>query len=162
MLVDRNRHKRQYPISETTHCEQGMSSMRSLVVFPSMILSLLACPPSKAADIYSCEAKEHLMLNDDGLVRAMPRMNANPQFMIDKNNGNAVGEIFLGSPKWKIVQEGSAANSLVSQGSVVSLMGPLAAYKIIVYSYQKGKEKPFVIEDHGGVGVFEIFSGICK
>jgi hypothetical protein len=60
------------------------------------------------------------------------------------------------------VQQGSAANSLVSQGSVVSLMGPLAVYKIIVYSFQAGKEKPFVIEDHGGVGVFEIYSWICK
>jgi hypothetical protein len=50
----------------------------------------------------------------------------------------------------------------VIQGRVGSLMGPLAVYKIIVYNFQKGKEKRFVIEDHRGVGVFEIFSGICK
>jgi hypothetical protein len=65
--------------------------MRSPIILSSIFLSLIGCLPSKAADIYSCEAKEHLMLNDDGLVRALPRMGGNPQFMIDKNNGNAVG-----------------------------------------------------------------------
>ena len=35
-----------------------------------------------------------------------PQMDWNPQFMIDKNTENAVGEIFLGSPTWQIMQRG--------------------------------------------------------
>jgi hypothetical protein len=85
-----------------------------------------------------------------------------PKFMIDKNTGNAVGEIFHGSPKWQIAQRGTAANSLVSQGTVVGIMGPVAVYKVIVYSFDQRKEKPFVVEDHGNLGFFEIFSGTCN
>jgi len=98
------------------------------------------------------------LLNDDGLVRAVPQMNRRPQFMIDKNTGNAVGEIFIGSPTWQMVQQGSTASSLVSQGRVMGHW----VYKVIVYSFNAGNEKPFVIEDRGSDGVFEIFSGICK
>src|SRR5258708_27836877 len=67
-------------------------NMRSSVIL-TILLSLIACPPSNAADIYSCEIKERLLLNDDGLIRA-GKMLESPKFMIDKNTGNAVGEIF--------------------------------------------------------------------
>jgi hypothetical protein len=77
--------------------------------------------------------------------------------MIDKTNGNAVGGLFFGSPTWQIVQQGSAANSLVSQGRVMGQW----VYKVVVYSFNAGEEKPFVIEDRGSDGVFEIFSGFA-
>jgi hypothetical protein len=133
--------------------------MRSLVLIT--FWSLFAWSSSNAAEIYSCETKEHLLLNGDGLVRAV-KMVESPKFMIDKNIGNAVGEIFHGSPKWQIVQRGSVAYSLVTQGTVVNVMGQVPMYKVIVYSFDEQKEKPFVIEGHENVGFFEIFSGTCK
>ena len=132
--------------------------MRNAIILTTMISLSLPAVPSEAADIYLCQAKERLLLNDDGLVRPVPRMGINPQFMIDKNTGNAVGEIFPGSPTWQITQSGSTANSLVSQGRVMGR----SVYKVAIYSFNAGKEKPFVVEDRGSDGVFEIFSGICK
>jgi hypothetical protein len=82
--------------------------------------------------------------------------------MVDKTNGNAVGDMFFGSPKWQLVQEGSTENSLISQGIIASVKGPLVVFKIIVYSFAKGPEKPFVVDSHAGLGIFEIYSGTCK
>jgi hypothetical protein len=130
--------------------------MRS--VFLSIVLFSFACSPGKAADTYSCQAKEQLLLNDDGLVRAKSQMDWSPQFMIDKSTGNAVGEIFLGSPTWQIMKRGSTVSSLVSQGRVMGQW----VYKVVVYSFNERKEKPFIIENRGSEGVFEIFSGTCK
>jgi hypothetical protein len=138
--------------------------MRRTVVLSMIIASLFACPPSKAADIYSCQVKEHLSLDDNGLVRATPLLTiSSPQFMIDKTTGNAVGEIFSGVSTWKIVQQGSTANSLVSQGSVLNFTGrSVVVYNIIVYSFRKQNEKPFVVENRESDGNFQVFSGICK
>ena len=61
-------------------------------------------------------------MNDSGLLRAV-KMLESPNFMIDKSTGNAVGEIFYGSPRWRVLQQGSAAYSFVSQGTVVNLLG---------------------------------------
>ena len=42
--------------------------------FLSIVLFSFACSPGTAADTYSCQAKEQLLLNDNGLVRAKPQM----------------------------------------------------------------------------------------
>jgi hypothetical protein len=76
------------------------------VISATVVFFLLACPQGRAADIYTCEAKERLLLNEDGLVRAAKKMMESPHFMIDKSTGNAVGEMFYGSPTWQIVQRG--------------------------------------------------------
>src|SRR5215203_3859833 len=109
--------------------------MGSLHIPAALILSVLACATARAADTYSCEIKEHLLLDDEGLVRPTRLLGvSSPQFMIDKKTGNAVGEVF-GPSTWRIVQQGSASMSLVSEGSTV--FSPSIAYKIIVYSFNE-------------------------
>jgi hypothetical protein len=130
--------------------------MRNVLL--SVVLFSFAFSTAVAADTYSCRVKEQLLLNEDGIVRAKPKMDWSPNFMIDKITGNAVGEVFLGSPTWPIMQQGSTVSSLMSQGRVMGQW----VYKVVVYSFSERKEKPFFIDNRGSEGVFEIFTGTCK
>jgi len=61
------------------------------------------------AEVYSCEIKEWVRVNDEGLVRA--RRPSAPffkrQVSIDKETGNAVGDALSAANRWEVVQKGS-------------------------------------------------------
>ena len=50
------------------------------------------CPTGAVAEVYSCEIKEWVRVNDEGLVRPAPSAPFKRQVSIDKENGNAVGD----------------------------------------------------------------------
>lgn len=78
--------------------------------------------------------------------------------MLDKNNGNAGGTVFNQYTEgWKLIQRGSSADSLVSEGMYSG--GPI--YRIIVCSFNESKQKPFA-EEHANEGFVQIFSGLCE
>ena len=113
--------------------------------------------PGVAADAYSCEVTATYYLSDDGAIRPS-NTHQKSRFMIDRNNGNAVGTFFNKYVEgWKLVQRGSRATSLVSEG--VFMGKPI--YRIVVYSFNDTRQKPFVVEDHVNAGFIQIFSGLC-
>jgi hypothetical protein len=50
------------------------------------------CPTGAVAEVYSCEIKEWVRVNDEGLVRPAPSAPFKRQVLIDKETGNAVGD----------------------------------------------------------------------
>lgn len=111
-----------------------------------------------AADVYSCEVKAAYALSDDGTI-LRDGIIPSSRFMLDKNTGQAVGTLFNQFTEgWKVVQRGSGAHSLVSEG--IYLGKPI--YRIVVYGFNAKKQKPFAIEDHVNTGFVQIFSGLCE
>ena len=100
--------------------------------------ALAACPTGAMAEVYSCEIKEWVRVNDEGLVRPAPSAPFKRQVSIDKETGNAVGDALSAANRWEVVQKGSQENAFVTLGSVGSrLLYEIAVYKIIL-----GCEKP--------------------
>ena len=55
--------------------------------------ALAVCPTEAVAEVYSCEIKEWVRVNDEGLVRPAPSAPFKRQVSIDKETGYAVGVI---------------------------------------------------------------------
>jgi hypothetical protein len=49
-------------------------------------------PTGAVAEVYSCEIKEWVRVNDEGLVRPAPNAPFKRHVSIDKETGNAVGD----------------------------------------------------------------------
>ena len=67
--------------------------------------ALAACPTGAMAEVYSCEIKEWVRVNDEGLVRPAPSAPFKRQVSIDKETGNAVGDALSAANRWEVVQK---------------------------------------------------------
>jgi hypothetical protein len=81
--------------------------------------ALAVCPTGAVAEVYSCEIKEWVRVNDEGLVRPAPSAPFKRQVSIDKETGNAVGDALSGANRWEVAQKGSQ-NAFVTLGYVGS------------------------------------------
>ena len=70
--------------------------------------ALAVCPTGAVAEIYSCEIKEWVRVNDEGLVRPAPSAPFKRQVSIDKETGNAVGDALSAANRWEVAQKGFA------------------------------------------------------
>jgi len=132
--------------------------MRLLLSSVAVTTLFFSHSPCIAADAYSCEVKAAYHLSDDGVVRP-DNLNKASRFMIEKNNGNTVGTFFNQYVEgWNLIQRGSRASSLVSEGMYMGK--PI--YRIVVYSFNDTRQKPFVVEDQVNAGFIQIFSGLCE
>jgi hypothetical protein len=110
------------------------------------------------AEVYSCEIKEWVRVNDEGLVRPAPSARFKRQVSIDKETGNAVGDALSGANRWEVAQKGSQENAFVTLGYV----GSRLLYEIAVYEFKIGREKPLIIAVRSHRGLFSALSGICQ
>ena len=120
--------------------------------------ALVACPTGAMAEVYSCEIKEWVRVNDEGLVRPAPSAPFKRQVSIDKETGYAVGDALSAANRREVVQKGSQENAFVTLGSV----GSRLLYEIAVYEFKIGREKPLIIAVRSHRGLFLAFSGICQ
>jgi hypothetical protein len=100
--------------------------------------ALVVCPTGAVADVYSCEIKEWVQVNDEGLVRPAPSAPFKRHVSIDKETGNAVGDALSVANRWEVAQKGSQENAFVTLGYV----GSRLVYEIAVYEFKIGREKP--------------------
>ena len=100
--------------------------------------ALAVCPTGAVAEVYSCEIKEWVRVNDEGLVRPAPSAPFKRQVSIDKETGNAVGDALSAANRCEIAQKGSQENAFMTLGYV----GSRLLYEITVYEFKKGREKP--------------------
>ena len=112
--------------------------------------ALAVCPTEAVAEVYSCEIKEWVRVNDEGLVRPAPSAPFKRQVSIDKETGNAVGDALSVANRWEVAQKGSQENAFVTLGYV----GSRLLYEIAVYEFKIGRAS------HRGL--FSAFSGICQ
>ena len=82
--------------------------------------ALAVCPTGAVADVYSCEIKEWVQVNDEGLVRPAPSAPFKRHVSIDKETGNAVGDALSVANRWEVAQNGSQENAFVTLGYVGS------------------------------------------
>ena len=109
------------------------------------------CPTGAVAEVYSCEIKEWVRVNDEGLVRPAPSARFKRQVSIDKETGNAVGDALSVANRWEVAQKGSQENAFVTLGYVGSRL-----------LYEIGREKPLIIAVRSHRGLFSALSGICQ
>jgi len=57
-------------------------------------------PTGAVAEVYSCEIKEWVRANDEGLVRPAPSAPFKRHLSIDKETGNAVGYALSAANHW--------------------------------------------------------------
>jgi len=78
-----------------------------------------SCVPDRShGEVYSCEIKEWVRVNDEGLVRPAPSAPFKRQVSIDKETGNAVGMRCRLQIVGKLFKKGSQENAFVTLGSV--------------------------------------------
>src|SRR5437016_12771239 len=82
--------------------------------------ALAVCPTGAVAEVYSCEIREWVRVNDEGLVRPAPSAPFKRQVSIDKETGNAVGDALSVANRWEVAQKGSQENAFVTLGYVGS------------------------------------------
>jgi hypothetical protein len=126
--------------------------------FAAIMAALAACPTGAVAEVYSCEIKEWVRVNDEGLVRPAPSAPFKRQVSIDKETGNAVGDALSGANRWEVAQKGSQENAFVTLGYV----GSRLLYEIAVYEFKIGRDKPLIIAVRSHRGLFSALSGICQ
>jgi hypothetical protein len=126
--------------------------------YAAFMAALAACPTGAMAEVYLCEIKEYVRVNDEGLVRPAPSAPFKRQVSIDKETGNAVGDALSAANRWEVVQKGSQENAFVTLGFV----GSRLLYEIAVYEFKIGREKPLIIAVRSHRGLFSAFSGTCQ
>ena len=120
--------------------------------------AIAVCPTGAVAEVYSCEIKEWVQVNDEGLVRPAPSGPFKCHLSIDKETGNAVGDALSAANRWEIVQKASQENAFVTLG----YSGSRLVYEIAVYEFKRGREKPLIIAVRSHRGLFSALSGICQ
>jgi hypothetical protein len=120
--------------------------------------ALAVCPTGAVAEVYSCEIREWVRVNDEGLVRPAPSAPFKGHVSIDKETGNAVGDALSVANRWEVAQKGSQENAFVTLGYV----GSRLLYEIAVYEFKIGREKPLIIAVRSHRGLFSALSGICQ
>ena len=116
--------------------------------------ALAVCPTGAVAEVYSCEIREWVRVNDEALVRPAPSAPFKRHVSIDKETGNAVGDAL----SVEVAQKGSRENAFVTLGYV----GSRLLYEIAVYEFKIGREKPLIIAVRSHRGLFSALSGICQ
>ena len=76
--------------------------------------ALAVRPTGAVAEVYSCEVKEWVQANDEGLVQPAPSAPFKRQVSIDKEIGNAVGDALSAANRWEVAQKGSQENAFVT------------------------------------------------
>src|SRR5713101_3042767 len=104
--------------------------------------ALAVCPTGAVAEVYSCEIKEWVRVNDEGLVRPAPSAPFKRHVSIDKETGNSVGDALSVANRWEVAQKGSQENAFVTLGYV----GSRLLFEIAVYEFKIGREKPLIID----------------
>ena len=132
--------------------------MKLNTALSAALAAIALCPTGAVAEVYSCEIKEWVQVNDEGLVRPAPSAPFKRHVSIDKETGNAVGDALSAANRWEIVQKGSQENAFVTLGYV----GARLVYEIAVYEFKIGREKPLIIAVRAGRGLFSALSGICQ
>jgi len=122
------------------------------------LAAIALCPTGAVAEVYSCEIKEWVQVNDEGLVRPAPSAPFKRHVSIDKETGTAVGDALSAANRWEVVQKGSQENAFVTLG----YFGARLVYEIAVYEFKIGREKPLIIAVRSGRGLFSALSGICQ
>jgi len=64
-------------------------------------------PTGAVAEVYSCEIREWVRVNDEGLVRPAPSAPFKRHVSIDQETGNAVGDALSAANRWEAAQKGS-------------------------------------------------------
>jgi hypothetical protein len=126
--------------------------------YAAFMAALAACPTGAMAEVYSCEIKEWVRVNDEGLVRPAPSAPFKRQVLIDKETGNAVGDALSAANRWEVAQKGSQENAFVTLGYA----GSRLLYEIAVYEFKIGRKKPLIIAVRSHRGLFSALSGICQ
>jgi hypothetical protein len=95
--------------------------------FAAIRAALAVRPTGAVAEVYSCEIKEWVRVNDEGLVRPAPSAPFKRYVSIDKETGNAVGDALSVANRWEIAQKGSQENAFVTlatlgRGSFMKLL----------------------------------------
>ena len=72
--------------------------------YAAFMTALAACPTGAMAEVYSCEIKEWVRVNDEGLVRPAPTAPFKRQVSIDKETGNAVGDTLSAATVGKLLK----------------------------------------------------------
>ena len=108
--------------------------------------------------LYECEAKEAAGLEDGGALKPYPQFpHASRRFMVDKNSGLAIGEIFpFRNLIWKLIEQGSKTTSFKVIG--FSAAGQPAA-ALTILEYRENVEKPFVLLD---IQIGSVTTGLCR
>src|SRR4030088_572131 len=96
--------------------------------------ALAVCPTGAVAEVYSCEIKEWVRVNDEGLVRPAPSAPFKRQVSIDKATGNAVGATFSRAKIGEVVQTGVQEKACLTLGYV----GSRLLFEIAVYEFKIG------------------------
>src|SRR5580692_4089841 len=96
--------------------------------------ALAVCPTGAVAEVYSCEIKEWVRVNDEGLVRPAPSAPFKRQVSIDKETGNAVGDALSGAKSAGICSKGFARKRVRDPWLVESRL----LYEIAVYEFKIG------------------------
>jgi len=86
--------------------------------FAAIMAALAVCPTGAVAEVYSCEIREWVRVNDEGLVRPAPSAPFKRHVSIDKETGNAVGDALSVANRWEVAQKGSQENAFVTLGYV--------------------------------------------
>jgi len=84
--------------------------------FAAIMAALAVRPTGVVAEVYSCEIKEWVRANDEGLVQPAPSAPFKRQVSINKETGNAVGDALSAANRWEVVQKGSHENAFVTLG----------------------------------------------
>src|SRR5258707_10275858 len=74
--------------------------------------ALAVCSTGAVAEVYSCEIREWVRVNDEGLVRPAPSAPFKRHVSIDKETGNAVGDALSVANRLGVTQKGSQENAL--------------------------------------------------
>src|SRR5712691_8022300 len=101
--------------------------------------ALAVCPTGAVAEVYSCEIKEWVRVNDEGLVWPAPNAPFKRHVSIDKETGNAVGDALSVANRWEVAQKGSRENAFVTLGYESTDSGIIAAERAIL-KFLRGRE----------------------
>jgi len=82
--------------------------------FAAIMAALAVRPTGAVAEVYSCEIKQWVRANDEGLVQPAPSAPFKRQ--VDKEIGNAVGDALSAANRWEVAQKGSQENAFVTLG----------------------------------------------
>jgi hypothetical protein len=87
--------------------------------FAAIMAALAVCPTGAVAEVYSCEIREWVRVNDEGLVRPAPSAPFKGHVSIDKETGNAVGDALSVANRWEVAAFVSKSRPIVMRRAIV-------------------------------------------
>ena len=101
--------------------------------------ALAVCPTGAVAEVYSCEIREWVRVNDEDLFGPRQVHLLNATYRYDKETGNAVGDAL--SLNRRSCSKGFEENAFVTLGHD----GSRLLCEIAVYEFKIGREKILII-----------------